>query len=652
MINSRIQSEEFSAQVAGFLAALVIASVCAQAAAGEQIIDPLKLNANTLRRLEENKKTQQQKVAKSTVFHGFKFQDRFEASGITFRHKAVDDAAKNWKPAHYDHGSGMAVADVDGDARLDIYFVNQLGANALFRNLGGGRFADITTQAGVAMEGKISVAAAFGDIDNDGRPDLFVTTARMGNQLFRNAGGGKFEDVTAAAGVGHVGHSSGAVFFDFDRDGLLDLFVTNVGKYTQEERGAGGFYLAYEDAFKAHLEPRRYEQSILYRNLGGGKFRDVSKEMNLLHSAWSGEAVACDVNEDGFADLYVPSMQGDDKYYENQGGKSFVEKTAQIFPKTPWGAMGVKFFDFNLDGRFDLYVTDMHSDMTGVQTTAGKRDLSEKFEKVKSEAWCSMEWTDEFLQGASNNIFGNGFYVRQADGEFMEMSDRTGTETYWPWGPSVGDVNADGYEDIFVTAGMGYPFRYGINSLLLNERGRRFVDAEFVLGVEPRRNGVDIEYFTLDCSGADKEHSLCRHKKGLVKVLGSTSSRSSVIFDLDDDGDLDLMTNEMNDRPQVFISDLAARKKINFLKVRLVGTKSNRDGLGAKVSVFGGGQGWHRMNDGKSGYLGQSSAPLYFAFGDVSRIDRLEVAWPSGKKQEITSGLELNRLLEITEPRE
>jgi hypothetical protein len=622
------------------------------AAPANQIIDPLKLNANTLRRLEQKKKAQAQKIAKSPVVHTFQFQDNYEGSGIRFRHRAVDDAAKNWKPAHYDHGSGMAVADMDGDGRPDIYFVNQLGSGMLCRNLGGGKFGDITARAGVGMDGKISVAAAFGDIDNDGRPDLFVSTVRMGNQLFRNLGEGRFEDITAAAGVGYVGHSSGAVFFDFDKDGLLDLFVANVGNYTLPEKGAGGFYLAYIDAFKAHLEPERYEQSILYRNMGGGRFREVSREMNLVHRGWSGEAVACDVNEDGFADLYVLSMQGDDRYYENQRGERFVEKTAEFFPKTPWGAMGGKFFDYNLDGRFDLYVTDMHSDMTDSQTKAGKREFSEKFEKSKSEAWCATEWTDEFLQGASNNIFGNAFYVRQSNGTFQELSAKTGTETYWPWGPSVGDLNADGYEDIFVTAGMGYPFRYGLNSLLLNENGQRFLDAEFVLGVEPRRNGVDIEYFTLDCSGTDKEHSLCRHKKGMVRVLGSTSSRSSAIFDLDDDGDLDIVTNEMNDRPQVFISDLAARRKINFLKLRLIGTKSNRDGLGARVTISGGNKSWHRWNDGKSGYLSQSVLPLYFGFGDVTRIDRIDVAWPSGSRQQVTSDLQLNRVLTITEPRE
>ena len=294
----------------------------------------------------------------------------------------------------------------------------------------------------------------------------------------------------------------------------------------------------------------------------------------------------------------------------------------------------------------------MHSDMTGAQTTSGKRDFTDKFEKVKSDPWCSVEWSDAFLQGASNNIFGNAFYVRQAGGKFTEMSAAIGAETYWPWGPSVGDLNADGFEDIFVTAGMGYPFRYGVNSVLLNEGGRKFVDAEFVVGVEPRKNGIDIEYFILDCSGADKDHTLCHHKKGIVRVMGSTSSRSSAIFDLDNDGDLDIVTNEMNDRPRVLVSDLASRKKLKFLKVKLVGTKSNRDALGARVAVSAGGREWHRVNDGKSGYLAQSVMPLYFGLADAAKLERVRVRWPSGKEQEITRDLDLNQLLTITEPRD
>ncbi len=629
----------------------IVALSGADTIASTQIIDAYKLNARTLRTLEANKEKQLQAAKTWTIFHDFQFADRQEESGIRFEHHCVDDAAKNWKPAHYDHGCAIAAADVDGDGLADLYFVNQLGGNQLWRNLGGGKFEDITAAAGVGLAERVCVAASFADIDNDGLPDLFVTTVRMGNVLFKNLGHGRFKDVTAESGLGYTGHSSGAVFFDFDNDGLLDLFLVNVGIYTSDEKGRGGFYLAYQDAFASHLKPERSEPSILYRNLGGGKFKDVSKELNLQHRGWSGDATFCDLNRDGYPDLYVLNMQGDDQYYENDQGKRFREKTAAYFPKTPWGAMGIKFFDWNLDGLMDLFVTDMHSDMTDAQTKVGKKDLSTGFEKRKSEAWCSIEWTDAFLQGASNNLFGNAFYQNQGNGAFVEVSDKIGAETYWPWGISVADLNADGYEDVFVTAGMGYPFRYGINSVLLNDNGRRFLDSEFVLGVEPRRNNrIEKEYFTLDCSGADKNHALAYHKKGIVTVIGSISSRSSVALDLDDDGDLDTVTTEQNDRPQVLVSNLSEKKQIHFLKIKLVGAASNRDGLGATVKVHCGSKTYTRYHDGKSGYLAQSILPLYFGLGDADRIDRIEVLWPSGRKQTLIEGIPPNTTLTITEP--
>jgi hypothetical protein len=262
-----------------------------------------------------------------------------------------------------------------------------------------------------------------------------------------------------------------------------------------------------------------------------------------------------------------------------------VEKTAAYFPKTPWGAMGVKFFDFNQDGLMDLFVTDMHSDMTKQQTEQAV-NFRLDMEKTKSEAFCAVQWTEDYLQGSSNNIFGNAFYQNQGNGKFVEVSDQLGVETYWPWGVSVGDLNADGFEDIFVTTGMGYPFRYAINSVLLNEGGKRFFDSEFLLGVEPRGDHrTEKAWFTLDCDGADKQNPLCAGKSRQGTVSGSLTSRSSAIFDLDNDGDLDIVTNELNDRPQILLSNLTEKKQIHFLKINLVGTRSNRDGLGANVRL-------------------------------------------------------------------
>ena len=568
----------------------------------------------------------------------FQFTDRILDSGIDFVAAPVDDCLRNWIPVHYDHGNGVAVADVDGDSLLDLYFTTQIGSNRLYRNLGEGRFRDITERAGVALADRISATASFADVDNDGDPDLFVTTIRHGNALFRNDGEGLFQDVTAAAGLLYSGHSSGSVFFDYDNDGLLDLYVTNVGVYTFDELEPGGFYRGREDAFEGHNFPERTEHSLLYHNQGDLRFREVSAKMGLRDGAWSGDATFVDLNRDTFPDLYVLNMQGNDHYYENQAGSSFVDRTAQLFPKTPWGAMGVKFFDYNNDGLTDLIVTDMHSDMHA-QPVDPLRD--EKIKIVPPGG------------GFVDSILGNAFYRQQPDGSFLEMSDLVRAENYWPWGVSVGDLNADGFEDVFISSSMNYPFRYGVNTVLLNNLGRVFFDSEFILGVEPRREGrTHQDLFELDCAEADRGHPACGDKETRILIEGALGTRASAMADIDADGDLDVVTNEQNDIPQLLISDLAQRRRISWLQVKLIGKKSNRDGLGATVRVFAGDHVYSRYLDGKSGYLAQSSMPLYLGLGGSLKVDRVEVDWPSGIAQVVREDLQVSSLLEIIEPAE
>lgn len=604
------------------------------------------LRANAARRRTDS--------ASWKVFHGFRFEDRVVESGITFRQVPVDDGARDYKAVHYDHGTAIAAADVDGDGRPDLFFANQRGGNQLWRNVGGGRFEDITALAGVALAGRVSVGASFADIDNDGRPDLLVTTVRQGLALFHNEGGGRFRDITGEAGLGagKPGHGSGAVFFDYDRDGKLDLFVCNVGVYTRNEKGRAGEYVGRSDAFQGWQFPERSETSPLFHNQGGGRFENASEATGLVHRAWSGDATFCDLDADGFPELYVLSMSGEDRYYVNREGRRFQDRTAAFFPKTPWGSMGVKFFDQNRDGWMDLMITDMHSDMTTAQINAGDTNLTVAFDKTKSDAWCAAEWKPELFRRATNSVFGNAFFQNQGSGHaFAEVSATVGTETYWPWGITVADFNADGDEDVFVTAGMGYPLRYVANSLLLNDGGKRFVDAEAVLGLEPRRGDPMLrEAFVLDTAlSEDRRHPLARGRSGKVRVMGTASSRSSVALDVDGDGDLDLVTNEWNDAPQVLLSDLSARTTLRFLQVRLVGTASNRDGLGATVRVHCGSRVQTRFHDGKSGYLAQSSLPLYFGLGSETAVDRIEVVWPSGRRQVRTGSIPLNETLVLEE---
>ena len=579
---------------------------------------------------------------------GFAFADRREASGIAFHHHIPEEGGKNWMPVHYDHGSCVVAGDVDGDGWTDLYFVSLIGRNELWRNRGDGTFEDWTDRAGVAVDDRVSMAASFADVDNDGDTDLYVTAIRRGNLLFLNDGKGKFTESAKAAGLDHHAHSSTGTFFDFDRDGRLDLLLTNVGRFTTDEERASGAHHGVPDAFQGHLHPDRAEGHVLYRNVGGARFEDVSKEVGFVDASWSGDSTAVDLDGDLYPEVYLTNMQGDDRYWDNRGGTKFVERTAELFPKTPWGAMGIKFFDYDNDGDLDLLLTDMHSDMS--------QEVGPTEEKRKSE----MVWPDEQLQGGANNVFGNAFYRNLGGGKFEEVSDPMGLENYWPWGLTVADLNADGFQDVFITASMSYPFRYGVNSLLLNNRAAKFVDAEFLLGVEPRAGGHHVPWFELDCGdvapdgtprpGADRGNPLCERRSGRWSVHGTLGTRGSVIFDLDGDGDLDIVTNEFNARPQVLLSDLAQRHPIHWLKVRLSGTRSNRDGLGARVEVHAGGAVYTQVHDGKSGYMAHSSLPLYFGLGDATKADRVVVTWPSGTVQTLTEGLAANRTLEIVEP--
>jgi len=288
----------------------------------------------------------------------------------------------------------------------------------------------------------------------------------------------------------------------------------------------------------------------------------------------------------------------------------------------------------------DLFITDMHSDMS--------KDVFGADEKLKAD----IAYTESFLKTDGMSIFGNAFYRNDGNGQFTEISDQINAETYWPWGLSTSDINADGFQDVFITAGMNFPFRYAPNSLLLNNKGLNFIDSEYILEVEPRLNKqTAAPAFALDCNSANKTHRLCQNQTDQKVVWAALGSRSSVIFDHDQDGDQDIVTLEFNHAPMVLTSNLSEKKDINFLNINLIGSQSNRNGIGATVKVFAGKDHYTQVNDTKSGYLSQSIYPLYFGLGSNQKIDKVEVIWPSGVTQTISKGIIRNQTLSIKEPK-
>ncbi|MHB1426387.1 MAG: CRTAC1 family protein [Gemmataceae bacterium] len=569
-----------------------------------------------------------------------RFRECAAEVGLDWRmHFLNDEQGTTFKINLYDHGSGVAIGDFDGDGLDDIYFANELGPNALYRNKGDGTFEDVAAAAGVALGDRVCVGATFIDYDNDGLLDLYVTSTRGGNVLFRNLGYGKFKDVTKEAGLTHVGHSQTGVFFDYDNDGLLDLFLTNTAAWTSDAYDKRDHYWIGKEAFDGvMLSPK--ESNVLYRNNGDGTFTDVTAKVGLKGRGWSGDAAAFDYNGDGRMDLFVACMFGRCQLYRNDGGH-FTDVTLDVLGRTPWGAVGTKVLDLNNDGRLDLFVVDMHSDMwMGADFDQSSRKYAlkswnEKFpslsgpqeyqkpSKVASDLWCIA------TRGTKPEelLFGNACYRNDGGGRFAEISDQAGLETFWPWGIADGDFDNDGLPDIFIPAGMGYPFYYWPNSLMMNQGDCKFKDLAEALGIEPHARG---RFLPQDIAG--------------TKAV--RSSRTAAVADFFGDGRLDIVVNNFNDQPYFFKNEGPRR---NYVAFRLRGTKSNRDAVGAVVRLYQKRKIMTRQVQAGGGYLSQCSRTVHFGLGEDTEIDRVEITWPSGTRQRLDR-VQVNARQDIREP--
>ncbi len=565
------------------------------------------------------------------------FEERAIESGIDFKMSFLpSEQGALFKINLYDHGSGVIVGDIDGDGHDDIYFLNQLGANGLYRNRGDGTFADVTSTSGpIALSHRICTAALFNDIDGDGDQDLFVTSTRGGNALFTNNGKGVFTDVTEQAGVKYVGHSQGATMFDADNDGDLDLLVSNTARWTTNQlHPRDRHYIGLPDLWT--LISARIEHNLFYRNDGKGNFEDFTEQSGLAGVGWGGDFAVFDYDEDGDPDVFLSNMFGRSMLFQNDGRGRFRDVTKEALGKTPWGTVGAKAFDYDGDGHLDLLLVDMHSDMwTPFEYDAAKIEPRKKYSRpygrLAEEPGFDRRKSESMMRALRIPLrevfFGNALYRNNGDGTFEEVSEQAGAETFWSWGIASGDFDNDTYTDVFLASGMGYPYFYWRSALLMNDGDGTFTDRAGQTGIDPPPGGIELGRLA---------------GKSAVR-----SARSASVLDADGDGRLDLIVNNFNDRAHLMKNTWPARHYVAF---RLEGTKSNRDAVGAVVRLKIGSRTLVKQVHAAGGYLAQSTKTVHFGLGSIDEIDECTIQWPSGQTQTIDDP-GIDRVHAIREPK-
>ena len=557
------------------------------------------------------------------------------ATGVTFENRLPEDSSFNiLNYLYYYNGAGVAVGDINNDGLPDLYFTSNIGSNHLYLNKGNYQFEDITKRAGVADSVGWKTGVTMADVNGDGYVDIYVSavdylTMHGRNVLYINNGDGTFTDRTKEYGLDHVGYATQALFFDYDGDGDLDMFLLNHSTHSERRTGDG--------TVRGPANPRASDR--LFRN-DGGHFVDVSEKAGVADhvGAFGLGVVASDLNLDGCPDLYVANdFQENDYLYLNNCDGTFTESIARATGHTSRFSMGVDAADFDNDGRPDLMVTDMLPDREDILKTSASSETSNLFD-LQLRAGFHPQYERNTLQ------------LNRGLSRFSEIAFLAGVAaTDWSWSPLFADLDNDGYKDLFITRGV---YRRPNDLDYIEYIGNEGVQASLAQGITKQNLAAVLQQLP----SVPLPNRVFRNNGDLTftnvgQTWGITQqgfSNGAAYVDLNNSGALDLVVNNINAPASIYRNHARERNGAHYLTIALRGDGKNTGGIGAKVMIAHAGR--HQMLEAMPtrGFESSVDPRLHFGLGASPRVDSLTVVWPDRRYQLLTN-LAVDRILTLSQ---
>ncbi|MDT0540619.1 VCBS repeat-containing protein [Croceitalea sp. P059] len=548
-------------------------------------------------------------------------------TGIDFSNNLKENDSLNYFTYAYVYmGGGVSAGDINNDGLTDLYFTGNMVPNKLFLNKGNLQFEDISETAGVQGDSRWYTGTTMNDVNNDGFLDIYVSVGgKYGpkeNQLFINNGDNTFSEQAENYNIADPSNSVQSTFFDYDLDGDLDLYVAN---YPPTPFNAPNYFYAFKQKFPKELETDR-----LFRN-DGNTFTDVTEVAGIKTFGLSLSATIGDLNQDGWPDIYVSNdFSTPDYYFSNNQDGTFSEVSRLSMKNTSFYGMGVDIADFNNDQLLDILQVDM--------TAQINRRAKANMASMNPDLFWSTVNSGFNYQYMQNSLQLNNGNLLDSIPDFSNISRIAGvSSTDWSWGPLIADLDNDGWKDIFISNGT----RREINN------------RDFFLEIEKKGLPKDSTLQkTLAIPSEKIDNYALKNNKDLTFSKMNSEwgiehkgfSNGSIYVDLDNDGDLEIITNNIDDFATVFENKSATSN--NHLTLSFKGTKTNKFGIGTKTTLYAKDLTQYQEMTLTRGFQSSVAPKIHFGLGEITQIDSVQVVWPDGQIQ-ILKDLASNQLIQV-----